>query len=121
MHTIESSIYTRIHVFDIFLSLLLFVLPTDTPITHVTHNELFITLDTHNYNLHPHISLQIYRESAYQKPDTQIFSAQQNYSSKLCFLLIVFFLYFCKLKKEDRQTHRQTILSQTQTDRQTDR
>ena len=66
MHTIGISMYSNIHVYEIFISLLPLVLPTDTHITTMTQNELFTAHDIHNNDLYPIRVLQNYRENGYQ-------------------------------------------------------
>ena len=65
MHTTESSLYIRIHISNILVSLLPLVSPTNTHMTPVTHDELFVTLDTHDYNLYPPLLMLIDSESVY--------------------------------------------------------
>jgi hypothetical protein len=82
--------YSSIHVYEIFISLLPLVLPTDTHITTMTQNELFTAHDIHNNDLYPTRVLQNYRENTHPKPLTQIFYAQYNSFLNFCFLLFAF-------------------------------
>jgi hypothetical protein len=82
--------YSSIHVYEISISLLPLVLPTDTHITTMTQHELFKAHDIHNNDLYPTRVLQNYRENTHPKPLTQIFYAQYNSFLNFSFLLFAF-------------------------------